>query len=180
MDYAALNRKVKGIINGADLVEQTHYFGSVLALSSEGKVYIDNQLTEFESLDEARSFVRHKDIGNEISKEIYEEILENKIANIIREEHKVKVTDTLIESYIDLASSKLFTTDKVVQRIRELNRHDSILENKLHYVLNDGSTVAIDPSTQEYLNGILDQEVVEYMRESKENFIHALQLLTKE
>jgi len=180
MNYAALNKRVKGIINGADLVEQTHYFGSVLALSSEGKVYIDNHLTEFKSLDEARSFVKHKDIGNEISKEIYEEILENKIANIIREEHKVKVTDTLIESYIDLASSKLFTTDKVVQRIRELNRHDSILENKLHYVLNDGSTVAIDPSTQEYLNGVLDQEVVEYMRESKENFMNALQLLTKE
>ena len=180
MNYTALNRKVKGIISGADLVEQTHYFGSALALSSDGKVYIDNELTEFESLDEARSFVKHKDIGNEISKEIYEEILENKIANIIREEHKVKVTDTLVESYIDLASSKLFTTDKVVQRIRELNRHDSILENKLHYVLNDGSTVAIDVGTQEYLNSILDQEVVEYMREGKENFINALQLLTKE
>jgi hypothetical protein len=180
MNYAALNKKVNDIVSGADLVEQTHFFGSVLALSSEGKVYVNNQLTEFESLDEARSFVKHKDIGNEISKEIYEEILENKIANIIREEHKVKVTDTLVESYIDLASSKLFTTDKVVQRIRELNRHDSILENKLHYVLNDGSTVAIDLSTQEYLNGILDQEVVEYMRESKENFMNALQLLTKE
>jgi hypothetical protein len=180
MNYTALNKKVKDIINDADLIEQTHFFGSSLALSSEGKVYINNHLTEFESLDEARSFVRHKDIGNEISKEIYEEILENKIANIIREEHKVKVTDTLIESYIDLASSKLFTTDKVVQRIRELNRHDSILENKLHYVLNDGSTVAIDVGTQEFLNSILDQEVVEYMREGKENFINALQLLTKE
>jgi len=180
MNYTALNKKVNDIVSGADLVEQTQFYGSVLALSSEGKVYIDNHLTEFESLDEARSFVRHKDIGNEISKEIYEEILENKIANIIREEHKVKVTDTLIESYIDLASSKLFTTDKVVQRIRELNRHDSILENKLHYVLNDGSTVAIDVGTQEYLNSILDQEVVEYMREGKENFMNALQLLTKE
>lgn len=180
MNYTALNRKVKGIVSGADLVEQTHFYGSSLALSSDGKVYIDNQLTEFESLDEARSFVKHKDIGNEISKEIYEEILENKIANIIREEHKVKVTDTLIESYIDLASSKLFTTDKVVQRIRELNRHDSILENKLHYVLNDGSTVAIDVGTQEFLNSILDQEVVEYMREGKENFMNALQLLTQE
>jgi hypothetical protein len=180
MNYTALNKKVNDIVSGADLVEQTQFYGSVLALSSEGKVYIDNHLTEFESLDEARSFVKHKDIGNEISKEIYEEILENKIANIIREEHKVKVTDTLIESYIDLASSKLFTTDKVVQKIRELNRHDSILENKLHYVLNDGSTVAIDVGTQEYLNSILDQEVVEYMREGKENFINALQLLTKE
>lgn len=180
MNYTALNKKVNDIVSGADLVEQTQFYGSVLALSSEGKVYIDNHLTEFESLDEARSFVKHKDIGNEISKEIYEEILENKIANIIREEHKVKVTDTLVESYIDLASSKLFTTDKVVQRIRELNRHDSILENKLHYVLNDGSTVAIDVGTQEYLNSILDQEVVEYMREGKENFMNALQLLTKE
>ena len=71
MNYTALNRKVKGIVSGADLVEQTHFYGSALALSSDGKVYIDNQLTEFESLDEARSFVKHKDIGNELSKEIY-------------------------------------------------------------------------------------------------------------
>ena len=180
MQYKDFNQKVKSISYGAEIVEQAHYFGSTIVLTSDGKVFIDDTLTECESLDEARSFVKHKDIGNEISKEIYEDVLENKIVNIIKEEHNVKVTDTLVETYIDLASSKLFTTDKVVQRIRELNRHDYVIENKLHYVLNDGSTVAIDYSTQEMLNDILDTEVVEYMRESKDNFMHALQLITKE
>jgi hypothetical protein len=176
MNYTALNKRVKGIINDADLVEQTHFFGSVLALSSEGKVYINNHLTEFESLDEARSFVKHKDIGNEISKEIYEEILENKIANIIREEHKVKVTDTLVESYKELASSNMFSVDPVVHRIRSLNKLDRLIENKLHYVLKDESIVAISESTQERLNNLLQNqsEIIEYMRENKEHFMHVL------
>ena len=42
----------------------------------------------------------------EVTKEIYEEIPNAKVAEIIKEYHEVKVTDTLIESYLELASSK--------------------------------------------------------------------------
>jgi len=47
----------------------------------------------------------------------------------------------------------------------------------LHYVLEDDSIVAIDLRTQEHLNNLLQKqtEIIEYMRESKENFFHVLE-----
>lgn len=113
---------------------------------------------------------------DEIIKESYEDIEEGRIATIIREHHDIKVTNTLIESYRELAASKIFTVDPIVQEIRKLNKLDSIVENKIHYTLNDNCVVAINKDTQEVLNNLLskDKEVVEYMRESKSNFFYVL------
>jgi hypothetical protein len=51
-----------------------------------------------------------------------------------------------------------------------------LVEGKLNYTLNDGSVIAIDESTQDYLNKLLQNqnEIIEYMKESKENFLHVL------
>ena len=113
---------------------------------------------------------------DEIIKESYEDIEDGRIATIIREYHDIKVTNTLIESYRELAASKMFTVDPIVQEIRKLNKLDSIVENKIHYTLNDNSVVAINEDTQEVLNNLLskDKEVIEYMRESKSNFFYVL------
>lgn len=168
-------------LKGSDVVESVRAFGHAINLHEDGLVSIDGQKTEFDSLEEARIYIKNKTISekleHQISNEVYEEISENLIANIIKEYHEVKVTDTLIESYIDLASSKIFTVDPVVYEIRKLNKLDVVIENKVHYELKDGSTVAIDSMTQETLNNILadQKDVVEYMRESKENFISVVQ-----
>lgn len=112
----------------------------------------------------------------EVTKEIYEEIPNNKIAEIIKEYHNVKVTDTLIETYIELASSNIFSVDPVICELRKYNKLDRLIEGKLNYTLNDGSVIAIDESTQDYLNKLLNNqnEIVEYMKESKANFLHVL------
>lgn len=112
----------------------------------------------------------------EVTKEIYEEIPNNKIAEIIKEYHDVKVTDTLIESYIELASSNIFSVDPVICELRKYNKLDRLIEGKLNYTLSDNSIVAINESTQDYLNKLLHNQtdIVEYMRESKENFLHVL------
>jgi hypothetical protein len=112
----------------------------------------------------------------EIVKESYEEIEDGRIATIIKEYHDIKVTNTLIESYKELASSNIFTVDPIVQKIRNLNKLDSIIEGKIHYQLNDGCVVTINEQTQEQLNNLLNnqKEIVEYMRESKSNFFHVL------
>jgi predicted GNAT superfamily acetyltransferase len=70
----------------------------------------------------------------------------------------------------------MFSVDPVVHEIRKLNKLDRLVENKLHYVLEDDSIVAIDLRTQEHLNNLLQKqtEIIEYMRESKENFFHVL------
>jgi len=65
----------------------------------------------------------------------------------------------------------------VVYDIRKLNKLDVVVENKIHYDLDDGTTVAISKSTQETLNKLLQThtDVVEYMRESKENFLRVIE-----
>ena len=69
-------------------------------------------------------------IEQEVTNEIYESISENKIAEIIKEYYNIKVTDTLIESYVELASSNLFNVDPVVYEIRKLNKVDTVIENQ--------------------------------------------------
>jgi hypothetical protein len=118
-----------------------------------------------------------KQMVEEVTKEIYEEIPNTKVAEIIKEYHDVKVTDTLIESYIELASSNMFSVDPVICELRKINKLDNLVEGKLNYTLNDASIVAINGATQEYLNKLLQNqtEIIEYMRESKSNFISVLE-----
>ena len=164
-------------ISGAD--DSIRSYGHLIQ-SINGNIFVDNEQTDFKSLEEARKYIKNKHCSEAIEDEIienqYEEISENRIANIIKEHHDIKVTDTLIESYLELASSKMFTVDIVVQEIRKLNKLDSIIENKIHYELQDGSIVAIDEQTQEQLNNLLanHKDVVEYMRESKDNFFNVV------
>ena len=167
-------------IKKPNVVESVRSYQHIIEKFEDGSVLIDNKPSEFKSLEEARSYIKNKqyskNLEQKISKQIYEELSENRIANIIREHHKIKVTDTLIESYIDLASSKIFTVDPVVQEIRKLNKLDVVVENKIHYELSDGSIVAINETTLSVLNNLLQnqKEIIEYMRESKDNFLHVL------
>jgi ATP-dependent 26S proteasome regulatory subunit len=163
------------------IIESIHSYGNLIQKTADGLVLVNNETTEFKSLEEARTYIKTKqqsdNLEESITKEIYEDITDNRIANIIREHYNVKVTDTLIESYIELASSNIFTVDPVVQEIRKLNKLDIVVENKTHYELNDGTVVAINEATQTVLNSLLqDQnEIVQFMRESKENFFNVLE-----
>lgn len=156
-------------------------YGHLIEQMEDGKVFIDGAETKFNTLEEARTQVKHIHLANkleeQISTELYEEISVNTIASIIKEHHDIKVTDTLIESYVQLASSRMFSIDPVVQQIRKLNKLDTVVEGKLHYVLNDGSIVAINEQTQEKLNNLLHNqtEVIDYMRESKDNFLYIIE-----
>jgi len=155
-------------------------YGHLIEMVNE-QVLLDGELTKFKSLEEARQYVKQEYISEkleqQVSKESYDELSDEKVASIIKEYHDVKVTDTLIETYIKLASSNMFSVDPVVQDIRSLNKLDRIVEGKLHYVLADESIVAINPQTQDHLNKLLGNqpEIIEYMRESKENFLHVLE-----
>lgn len=137
----------------------------------------------YKQIEEARQHARElhekQKLAEKIAKDTYQEISENTVANIIKEHHNIKVTDTLIESYLELASSNTFSVDPVVHKIRSINKLDRLVEGKLHYILADNSTVAINEETQDRLNKLLDNqtEIIEYMRESKENFFHVLELI---
>jgi len=166
-----------------DVVESIRSYQQLIEKSEDGKIWINKQETEFTSIEEARQYIKQEHISKkleeQISTELYEDISENKVATIIKEYHDVKITDTLIENYIQLASSRIFSIDPVVQEIRKLNKLDNLVEGKLHYVLDDDSIVAIDEGTQERLNNLLQNQsdIIKYMRESKQNFMHVIEKL---
>jgi hypothetical protein len=168
-------------ITKSGVVESTRSFNHLIEKTQDDKILIDDEETNFATIEEARKYIKQeyisKQLEEQVSKELYEEISEHKIANIIKEYHDIKVTDTLIESYIQLASSHIFSVDPVVQDIRKLNKLDNLVDGKIHYVLEDESIVAISEQTQSKLNNLLSEqtEIIEYMRESKQNFFHVLE-----
>jgi hypothetical protein len=179
MRYYDLSKSLKR----PDVVESIRSHLHLIERTSDDIVLIDGKETEFNSLEEARQHIKneytsHK-LEEQVSKDLYEDLSDITVANIIKEYHDVKVTDTLIENYISLASSHMFSVDPVVQKIRSLNKLDRLVEGKLHYVLSDESIVTIEETTQEHLNNLLQNqtEIIEYMRESKENFMHVLELI---
>lgn len=177
MRYYDLSKSLKR----SDVVESIRSHLHLIEKTSDDIILIDGKETEFNSLEEARQHIKneytsHK-LEEQVSKDLYEDLSDITVANIIKEYHDVKVTDTLIENYISLASSHMFSVDPVVQKIRSLNKLDRLVEGKLHYVLSDDSIVMIDERTQECLNNLLQNqtEIIEYMRESKENFFYVLE-----
>jgi len=69
-----------------------------------------------------------------------------------------------------------------VQQIREMNSFDSIIDGKIHYILNDESVVAISEDTIETLNNVLENklDVVDFMKESSDNFLQIINVIIKE
>ena len=172
----------KSKLSGYTIQSSLYAYGHLIE-QTEDSILVDGVVSEFNSLEEARQYVKQNNITakleEEITKELYEEIDNNKIASIIKEHHDIKVTDTIIESYIELASSKEFTLDPVVEDIRNLNKLDKLIEGKMDFTLKDGSIVAINESTYNEINNRLGNhlDVIEYMRESKENFINVIEQL---
>jgi hypothetical protein len=177
MFYSEFSKSLKK----PNVVESIRSFRQLIERTEDGKILINGLETELQSIEEARQYIKQDYISHkleeQISKQTYEELSEHTVANIIKEYHDIKVTDTLIENYIQLASSNMFSVDPVVQDIRALNKLDKLVEGKLHYVLNDNTIVAISEGTQSRLNNLLQNqtEIIEYMRESKENFFHVLE-----
>ena len=165
------------------VVESIRCYGQLIEKLDDGKVLINGNETEFSLVEEARQYIKQDYISHQlaeqVSTETYEELSNEKLANIIKEHYDIKVTDTLIESYKELASSHIFSVDPVVQEIRSLNKIDKLIEGKLHYVLNDSSIVTISEDTQERLNKLLQnqKDIIDYMRESKENFMYVVSKL---
>lgn len=161
-------------------------FGKV-AHFKNGSLTIDGNTIDkkFESLDEAKNYCKDIHDTHQLEEDIKNDTYNDQdtsIANIIKETHNIKVTNTIVESYKELALSKLFSIDPVVTEIRKLNKLDTIVEGKIDYKLNDSSLIAINEETQNRLNNLLkDQnDIIEHMRKNKENFMHVLKLIQSE
>ena len=162
------------------LLDAFTLYGYAVEITKDLQVVVEGSdiNAEAETLEEAREYAKEFIQNIELLEDIDTTIPQEKIAGFIKQYHNVdKITDTLIESYITLASSNVFTVDPVVTAIKESRTAEFV--GKLQYTLGDGEIVAIDESTQEMLNSVLkDQpEIVEYMRESKNNFMRIIKEL---
>lgn len=163
-----------------NLLDSFIYQGDRVAIDNDLSVYVNDKKTTLvlKSLEEAREDIVSYIKNSKLIEDIDNTIPEEKIATLIRKYHEVnKITDTLVESYIELASSNIFTIDPVITEIKRQTA--SNFNNKLEYTLNDGSIVAIDEDTQNDLNMLLKNkyEIIDYMRESKDNFMHVIRTL---
>lgn len=179
MHFKQFTKQLKENICGVQIQEESVCHGHTIILSTDGKVFVDNKETELTSIEEAIEYINQITLEEELTQELYEEIPQIKIAELIKEHHDIKVTDTLIEQYVELASSKLFSSDPVIQEIRKMNSVDNLIEGKIDYKLDDGSVVAIDEQTNQEINNLLAEhsDIVEYMRQSKDNFMNVIREL---
>lgn len=181
MYFKQFNRKLSENITGVAVARQLRFGKHLIEMTVGQVVTIDKVDTEFSTILEAKDYLKQQYesgiLEQEITQESYEEISDAKIASIIAEHYDIKVTDSLIESYVELASSKIFTTDPVAAEIRDLNKFDRLVEGKIDFVLEDGSIVAINKDTQDVINNLIqnNNDIVEHMRESKENFLSVIQ-----
>lgn len=179
MHFKQFTKQLKQDICGIQIQEESNCHGYNIILSEDGKVFVDYKETELSSIEEARQYINQILLEEELTQELYEEIPQIKIAELIKEHHDIKVTDTLIEQYVELASSKLFSSDPVIQEIRKMNSVDNLVEGKIDYKLDDGSIVAIDEETNQEINNLLAEhsDIIEYMRQSKDNFMNVIREL---
>lgn len=169
-----------------NVVETFSAYNHTVVINEQNELFLNGSKVEedFTSLEEARTYIRNilksEKLAEEIKRDLYEEIDTSKIASIIKKYKTVnKVTDTLVESYIDLASSKLFTLDPVVIEMRKLNRLSNIIENKFDFKLEDGSVIAVSEETLERINNVIGghNDIVKHMRQSKSNFYSVVKQL---
>lgn len=179
MFYSQFQKRINEHLAETAVVAQTYCYGHLIQETEEGAILVDRESTCYVSIDEARQFIKQDIVSQSIQSSLHEDVSQDKIASIIKEHHNVRVTDTLIESYIDLASSKLFTTDEVVKDIRKLTDVQRSVYNKIDFVLNDGSSIAINEETLNTINNIFGKEtdIIEYMRESTDNFLSVVNQL---
>lgn len=175
LSFSSLKQKVLDVAN----INDSFLYGkdrSSVKITKDLDVYINDEKLDlqFSSLEEAKKYTKDHISAQEIIESIDITIPENKVASYIKKHYNIeKITDTLIESYIELASSNIFTIDPV---ILEMKTESALIAGKLDYSLEDGSVVAISESTQSKLNSLLKDypEVVQYMRESKDNFMRVV------
>jgi len=180
MYYSQFSKFIKS--TDLDIQESVQFYTHIIQKTNDGNILIDNELTEFSTISEAKQYLNNTDLMHDIIIESKSEIYNNKhkIVNVIKETHDIKVTNDIVESYINLALNKEFTNDPVVYKLREMNTFDNVVNGKIHYILEDESVIAITPSTQEIINSKLKQNVIEFMKENSNNFLKILNVILKE
>lgn len=183
MRFQQLHRQLQEQVLGS-LVESCEYFYNHKIVKTQHGTFVDGRPTHFQSIAEAKQHIKQQStfefIDSQINEQSFKTLPVNVLTSIIqRYDGTAKVTDTLIENYINVAASKAFTTNSVVYDMRVMNRTNRLLEGYLDYILDDGTAIAISEQEQKSINTLLEhhEDVVNFMKQSKQNFLEVLEQL---
>lgn len=170
--------------NYGKVVSVVTYYNKEIVLNEDNDYFVDGEKLnyKFSSLEEVKSYIDVQEEAFKSRIEIYENVSNIKIASIIKKYTDVKITNQLIENYIQTASSKHFTIDPIILEMRSTNKLDSEIDGKIVFKLNDGKQVALSSQTIEKLSELLNisdkkEKTIDYMKESRENFLSVMRLL---
>lgn len=154
------------ILSQKNLLEEFKYNGESIAITKDFEVCINGTTLgdSFESVLEAKQVA--VDYIDSIQNDSV--ISENLIVNIIEKHYtQIKITQNLLEAYKQTLSTKEFSIDPVV---KELKEYDTF--GKYEFILNDGNRVSISEELHSTLHVLLNNkyEIIEYMKESIDNF----------
>lgn len=175
MRYNQFIKQIQDSIYPVPVVTEAFIYGNRIALLEDGSVFINYSKSASSSMEEAIDYIKTEQFKEELRVESIYSIPESTIADIIRKhDFDVKITNSLIESYVQMAIDQELTTDPVVLKIRSFYPSNTI-ENKIDFVLEDGSTIAISSSLLEKINlNFKSDKYINSMRKSIENFTHAI------
>lgn len=168
-----------------NVVSVTTHYDNQIVENDKGEYYVNGVLIEakLDDLEEVKRYIELQESASETKIKLYEDISDIKIASIIRKyDSDIKVTTNLVESYMSLASSKSFTLDPVLLEMRTTYKSANLIEGKIDFKLEDGKQVAISEDTVNKLASLLNntadrEEILDYMRESRENFLSVIRQL---
>ena len=92
MYYSQFSKKLKETLSGMEILEDLHYFGNTIQRTNDNTILINNEVTQFKNLSEAKNHIKYSEQAKDIINNLHEEFFsENivKIADIIKEEHNV-------------------------------------------------------------------------------------------
>ena len=161
----------------------THYDHEIIE-NDNGDYYVDGVLleSEYSDLEEVKRHIELEQSVSDVKSTLYEDISDTKVAHIIGKHTDKRITTTLVESYMTLASSKTFDIDPVLLEMRSQYRNGNLIDNKIDFKLNDGKTVAVNEETVNKIASLLNntahrEEILTYMRENAQNFLHVVKQL---
>jgi uncharacterized membrane protein YgaE (UPF0421/DUF939 family) len=167
-----------------NVIAYDKYNDHYLIETDQKQVYIDQQLTHFTSINEAKNYLKSLngllDLKDSISEQNYKNIPDYKVIDVIKKYSKTPINNTLLEAYNARVLSKEFTNNKIVNELRSMtNVHLS--SGIKDFYLKDGSHVAIHENTFAKLEELFEYpEIIEYMVENKEQFTDVIRQLMTE
>lgn len=172
MIYREFIKRIAESLYSQEVKMQCLVLGVPVSILEDNTIVMNHRKTNFTSLNEVREFIKEFDLKESVRTEAFKTIPSNTVATIIREHSNDKITNVLLESYLQQAIAREFTTDPIVLKLRNLFPIESI-NSKIDFVLEDGSIVAISKTLLERLSSKNDK-YIEDMRKSIDSFTHSI------